>query len=81
MLISAGVMDLNLDLGFLDVFDAAVDVKHRRLVVIREAILQVVANEAGFADRGVADEHDFYLLRCVRVELSFLRLGLLVGCW
>ena len=79
MLISAGVVDLNHDLGFLDVFDALVDVKHRRLVVIREAILQVVANEAGFADRGVADEHDFYLLRCVRIELSVLLLFLFVS--
>ena len=71
MLISAGIMNLNLDLRFLDSLGAAVDVKHCRLVVFAEAILNVVANEAGFADRGVADEHDFDLLRCIRINLSF----------
>ena len=76
MLISAGVMDLDLDLLFLDVFGAAEDIEDCRLVVFGEAILQVVANQAGFTDRSVANEHDFNLLRPIGIDFSFSRLWL-----
>ena len=59
MIVSARVMDLDIDLDFLDVLGTAEDIKHGRLVILREAILQVVAYEARFADRSVADKHDF----------------------
>ena len=59
MIISTRVMDLDIDLDFLDVLGTAEDIKHGRLVILREAILQVVAYEARFADRSVADKHDF----------------------
>ena len=70
MLISAGVMDLDLDLLFLDIFGAAEDIENCWLVVFGEAILQVVANQAGFADRSVANEHDLNLLRPIVINMT-----------
>ena len=46
MIVSTGVMDLDIDLLFLDGLGTAVDIKHGRLIILREAILKVVANEA-----------------------------------
>ena len=80
VLISAGVMNLDLDLLFLDIFGAAEDIENCWLVVFGEAILQVVANQAGFADRSVANEHDLNLLRPIVINLtSVSRLLSLLG--
>ena len=63
MFISARIVDLELNLLLLDVLGASVDIKHGRLVILLEFVLKVVFNEAGLADGGVADEHNFDLLR------------------
>ena len=52
-------MDLELNLLLLHVLGASENIKHGRLVVLSENVLEVVANKAGFADGGVADEHNF----------------------
>ena len=63
MFISARIVDLELNLLLLDVLGASVDIEHGRLVILLEFVLKVVFNEAGLADGGVADEHNFDLLR------------------
>ena len=60
-------MDLHINLDFLNVLGAAVDIKYGRLVILREAILKIVAYEARFSDSSVADKHNFYRLRSVGV--------------
>ena len=52
-------MDLDLDLLFLDYFHASENVKYCRLVILWEQVMEIIANKAGFSNRGVANEHDF----------------------
>ena len=55
-------MDLDLNLFSLDIFGASVDVKYCRLVILIELIVEIVDNQAGLSNGGIADEHNFYLL-------------------
>lgn len=59
VVISARIVDLELNLLLLDVLGASEDIEHGRLVIVCENVLEVVFNEAGLADGGVADEHNF----------------------
>ena len=59
MLVAASIMDLNVDLLFLDVLDASVDVEHGGLVLLREVVLQIVANQASLTNGRIANQYDF----------------------
>ena len=50
MVISARIVDLQLNLLLFDVLGAPENIKHGRLIILRENIFEVVSNEAGFAD-------------------------------
>ena len=50
MLVSACIMNFDSYLLFLDVFRPSVDIQDGRLVILRETILQVIANQAGFTN-------------------------------
>ena len=57
-------MHLKLDQLFVDIFLSAVNIKHRRFVVFRERIIEVVRDEARLANLSVTDEDhlDFIIL-------------------
>ena len=55
MIVSARVMNLNIDLDFVNGLGTAVDIKHCRLEILRVAIFEVVTYEARFSDSSVAD--------------------------
>ena len=57
MLITAGIVDLDLDLVLLDGFDAPIYIQYRRFVVLRERIVKVVRDETRFTNRRVSDQH------------------------
>ena len=59
MLVAARIMDLDVDLLFLDVLDASIDVEHGGLVLLREVVLQIVANQAGLSNGRIANQNDF----------------------
>ena len=59
VLIAARIMDLDVDLLFLDVLDASIDVEHGGLVLLREVVLQIVANQAGLTNGRIANQYDF----------------------
>ena len=76
VLISTGIMDLDLHLLFLDILDASVDVEDCRLVVLRERIVEIVTDQARFTNRGVADEHYFDFLNILLSSLWLFEPGL-----
>ena len=69
MLITGRVVDLDFQLLLLNILDALVDIKHGRLVVLAERVVQIVGDEAGLAHGRVACQHhlDFLRSRVMRV--------------
>ena len=51
-------MDFELNLALFDLFLAAINIEHRRLIIICECILQVIRNQAGFTNSSVSYEYD-----------------------
>ena len=70
VLVATRVVNLNVDLLSPDVLDSVVDVEHGGLVLFREVVLEVVANQAGFADGRIANQHDFDRFRPICWDLS-----------
>ena len=57
VLITTGVMNLNLELVLLNSLYAAIHIQHGRLVVLRERIVEVVGDETRLTDRCVSNKH------------------------
>ena len=70
MLIATRVLDLELDLLTLHILDPLVNVEHRGFILLVEDILEEVANETSFPNRGVASQHNFYGLGPVSSHLD-----------
>ena len=85
--ITASIMNLNFNLLILYILDTFVDIQYSRLVFIRETIIEVVANQAGFTYRCITNKNDFdlFLLAIfyVRLPSSYgrIRYGLLRYSW
>ena len=59
LLISACIVNFDLNLSTFHIFGAFVDIEHSWLVIFIEHIVQVVSNKASFSDGSVAHKHDF----------------------
>ena len=68
-------MDLYLYLLFLDIFGTSVHIEYSWLVILRESIVEVIANQARFTYRGVTYEHyfDFLIADNFRLDWSWSR--------
>lgn len=56
-------MDFNLDLLLEDLLHALENIEYGRLVVLREAVMEVVGDEARLADSGITNEDELERLR------------------
>lgn len=59
MLVTAGIVNFDLDLLLLHVLDAPVDVEHGRFVILGEAVVEVVRDQARLTDRSVSRQDEF----------------------
>lgn len=67
MLITGCVMDFNLDLLLEDLLHALENIEYGRLVVLREAVMEVVGDEARLTDSGITNEDELERLRTLYV--------------
>ena len=63
-------MHLKLDQLFVDIFLSAVNIKHRRFVVFRERIIEVVRDEARLANLSVTDEDHLDFISFILANFS-----------
>ena len=63
MLITGCVMDFNLDLLLEDLLHALENIEYGRLVVLREAVMEVVDDEARLTGSVITNEDELELLR------------------
>ena len=62
MVITTRIVDLELHLTTFDVLGALVYIKHGRLVLLRELIVEIVVNQASFTNGGISYENHLDLL-------------------
>ena len=62
VLITRRVMDLDAQLLLVNILDTLVHVEDRRLIVLGERIVQVVRNETGLTDCGIAAQNQLDVL-------------------
>ena len=82
MLVTAGVVNFDFDLLLLDVLDAPVDIEHGRFVILGEAVVEVVRDQARLTDRSVScqDELESLLARLIGgPTLGFGRPSICIG--
>lgn len=60
-------MDFNLDLLLEDLLHALENIEYGRLVVLREAVMEVVGDEARLTDSGITNEDELERLRTLYV--------------
>lgn len=58
MLVTAGIVNFDLDLLLLHVLDAPVDIEHGRFVILGETVVEVVRNQARLTDRSVSRQDE-----------------------
>ena len=61
VVITASVVDLEVDLLLVDALGSRVHIKHSWLIVLSKGVMQVVGDEARFADTSITDEHELQL--------------------
>ena len=76
MLITGGIVDLDLDLLLLDVLDAPVDIEYGRFVILGKAVVQVVRDQARLTDSSVSCQDELQGLLTCRVRGPTLSFGL-----
>ena len=80
MLVTGGIVNLDLDLLLLDVLDAPVDIEHGRFVILGEAVVQVVRDQARLTDSSVSCQDELQGLLTCRVCVPTFSFGLSVTC-
>ena len=65
MLITGCVMDFNLDLLLEDLLHALENIEYGRLVVLSEAVMEVVGDETRLTDSGITSEDELERLRTI----------------
>ena len=59
MVISASIIDLDVDASPVDILQSFIDVENGRLVVVREVVIFVIPDQGGLANRCASYEHHF----------------------
>ena len=80
MLITTCIVDLDLYLALLNIFDALVDIENGGLIILCKAVLEVVANQTWFTYRSVSYKNYFDILLHALAMMLLAPLGHLYKC-
>ena len=75
VLITGSIVDLDAELLLVHILDALVDVQDRRLIVLREGIMQVIRDKARLTDCRIAAENQLDLLGATTAATTSFILG------
>ena len=59
MVISASIIDLDVDASPVDILQSFIDVENGRLVVVREVVIYVIPDQGGLTNWCASYEHHF----------------------